>query len=137
MQTPIRSEKLALFAISRSDLSRNDVVRQATLSMKGLAAEKRCVGIPITWTFDKVTIVLPVINETTSLAETVETIIADAGSHVCEVLIVVCGRTEKASLDLIAKSGIDTAPWSRCIASHCPSWEVPFAKHSIWHAGVT
>jgi glycosyltransferase involved in cell wall biosynthesis len=42
---------------------------------------------------ESVTVILPVVNETTSLAETVETILRDAKDRIREFLIVVCKRT--------------------------------------------
>jgi hypothetical protein len=43
--------------------------------------------------FESATIVLPVMNETTSLEETVQVILRDVKDRTKEILIVVCGRT--------------------------------------------
>lgn len=43
--------------------------------------------------FESASVVLPVLNETASLAKTVEIILADARRHVRELLIVVCPKT--------------------------------------------
>jgi glycosyltransferase involved in cell wall biosynthesis len=53
--------------------------------------------------FESVTIVLPVINETTSLRQTVEIILRDAKDHVKELLIVVCGRTTPEATAEVAR----------------------------------
>ena len=43
--------------------------------------------------FESATVILPVMNETVSLEETVEIILREAGDDIREFLIVVCGRT--------------------------------------------
>jgi glycosyltransferase involved in cell wall biosynthesis len=56
-----------------------------------------------------ITFVLPTLNETDSLRSTVEQILAGAKEHVQEILIVVCDRTEPASL-CVARDLIETSP---------------------------
>ena len=61
------------------------------------------MSVPETDTFKDLTVLLPVINETYSLSETVETIMRESGSHVRELLIVVAdGVTTKESMATIA-----------------------------------
>jgi glycosyltransferase involved in cell wall biosynthesis len=48
--------------------------------------------------FESATIVLPVMNETTSLEETVRIIVRDVMDRTKEILIVVCGRTSAESM---------------------------------------
>ncbi|MGB9408918.1 MAG: hypothetical protein WCA89_15385, partial [Terracidiphilus sp.] len=43
--------------------------------------------------FESATIILPVMNETISLEETVRIILRDVKDRIDEILIVVCGRT--------------------------------------------
>lgn len=57
--------------------------------------------------FDSATIVVPVINETTSLEETVNIILRDVKDRTREILIVVCERTTaeaRATVDRLSKS---------------------------------
>jgi glycosyltransferase involved in cell wall biosynthesis len=56
-----------------------------------------------------ITFVLPTLNETDSLRSTVAEILAGAKEHVHEILIVVCDRTEHASL-CVARELIETSP---------------------------
>jgi len=53
---------------------------------------------PLTERFDSATIVLPVMNETTSLEETVRIILRDVRDRIRELLIVVCDRTTPAAM---------------------------------------
>jgi glycosyltransferase involved in cell wall biosynthesis len=53
-----------------------------------------------------VSIILPVVNETTSLERTVEIILRDAGERICEIIIVICSRTtadSRATIDLLVQ----------------------------------
>ena len=43
--------------------------------------------------FQSASIILPVVNETISLERTVEIILRDVRDRICEILIVICGRT--------------------------------------------
>ena len=54
-------------------------------------------------TFTKVSIILPVINETLSLVETVEVIYNNSRRDLLEILIVVADKTAKESFDTITK----------------------------------
>jgi hypothetical protein len=57
--------------------------------------------------FESATIVLPVMNETASLEETVRIILRDVGDRTKEILIVVCGRTTPeamATVDRLSQS---------------------------------
>ncbi len=57
--------------------------------------------------FESATIVLPVMNETTSLEETVRIILRDVKDRTKEILIVVCERTTAeamATVDRLSKS---------------------------------
>jgi glycosyltransferase involved in cell wall biosynthesis len=56
---------------------------------------------PQTDRFESVSIILPVINETTSLEETVKIILRDAKDRVKELLIVVCKRTTPESMEVV------------------------------------
>ena len=51
--------------------------------------------------FRSATIILPVVNETASLRETVNTIIAENANDIEELLIVICGRTTAESRETI------------------------------------
>lgn len=53
--------------------------------------------------FESASVILPVMNETYSLRQTVEIIERDCASDVKEYLIVVCNRTKKESLDVCEK----------------------------------
>src|SRR5208282_4663517 len=57
--------------------------------------------------FESATIILPVMNETTSLEETVRIILRDVKDHIDEILIVVCERTTPeamATVDHLSKT---------------------------------
>jgi hypothetical protein len=56
---------------------------------------------PVTERFESVTILLPVMNETTSLAKTVEIILRDVREHVRELLVVVCKRTTPEAMRVV------------------------------------
>jgi glycosyltransferase involved in cell wall biosynthesis len=51
--------------------------------------------------FESATIILPVMNETTSFVETVEAILASSEKDICEFLVVVCDKTKPESLAVI------------------------------------
>jgi hypothetical protein len=65
--------------------------------------------LPITTSFKSASVILPVMNETVSLRETVDIIVSEAQPDICEFLIVVCERTQKQSLivieDLVGRFG--------------------------------
>jgi glycosyltransferase involved in cell wall biosynthesis len=52
---------------------------------------------------ESVTVILPVMNETTSLAQTVETILREAKEQVLELLVVVCKRTTPEAMAVVAR----------------------------------
>ena len=57
--------------------------------------------------FESATIIIPVMNETTSMEETVRIILRDVRDRVSEILIVVCERTTPeamATVDRLSKS---------------------------------
>lgn len=45
-----------------------------------------------------VSVIVPLLDETSALTATVDTVLAQNAAHVCELLIVVCGRTSAAAL---------------------------------------
>ena len=58
---------------------------------------------PRTDRFESATIILPVINETTSLDETVRIVLRDAGDKIKELLLVVCERTRPESMAVVRR----------------------------------
>lgn len=56
---------------------------------------------PVTRELSSVSIILPVIDETWSLTQTVDVILRDARQDICEFLIVICDRTKEQSLETI------------------------------------
>lgn len=54
--------------------------------------------VPLSIEFESASIILPIMNETTSLAKTIEIIESDCAHLVAEYLIVACDRTEEESL---------------------------------------
>ena len=63
-----------------------------------------CPGIPVTTQFTSVTIILPVINETISLQQTMDIIRRDVPREsIREILIVVCQKTIAESMAVIAE----------------------------------
>ena len=58
---------------------------------------------PIVPRFESVTIMLPVINETVSLRQTVEIVLRDAKADIIELLVVVCKKTTPESMAVIAQ----------------------------------
>ena len=58
-------------------------------------------ALPETNAFESVTIVLPVINETYSLVETVNSILETSKQDVRELLIIVCDKTTRESMATI------------------------------------
>ena len=62
-------------------------------------------SFPVTTSFTSASVILPVMNETTSLRQTVDIIVAEARPDICEFLIVICDRTHRQSLDVIEDLG--------------------------------
>lgn len=60
---------------------------------------------PKTTQFESATIILPVINETRSLIETVDAILATSESDLHEFLIVICEKTTPESIELVESLG--------------------------------
>jgi glycosyltransferase involved in cell wall biosynthesis len=58
---------------------------------------------PLVERLESVTVVLPVINETVSLAQTVETVLRDNRERVQELLIVVCPKTTPEAMATVAR----------------------------------
>src|SRR6202035_6084934 len=58
-------------------------------------------ALPQTYAFESATIVLPVVNETYSLVETVDSILEASKSDVRELLIIVCDKTTGESMATI------------------------------------
>ena len=58
-------------------------------------------SLPGTYAFGSATIILPVVNETYSLVETVDSILKTSKPDVCELLIVVCEKTTRGSMATI------------------------------------
>src|SRR5580692_610235 len=58
-------------------------------------------AFPMTYAFGSATIILPVVNETYSLAETVDSIFKTSKADVRELLIVVCDKTTPESMATI------------------------------------
>jgi glycosyltransferase involved in cell wall biosynthesis len=56
---------------------------------------------PKTYAFDSATIILPVVNETYSLVETVDSILKTSKPDVRELLIIVCDKTTRESMETI------------------------------------
>lgn len=56
---------------------------------------------PVVDRFESATVILPVINETVSLTETVEIILRDARRQIREFLIVVCKKTTPAAMAVV------------------------------------
>jgi len=59
--------------------------------------------IPQTQSFESVTVILPVIDETESLIKTMDILLADAKADILEVIIVVCEKTVPAAMANIQK----------------------------------
>lgn len=59
--------------------------------------------IPITTAFESATVILPVMNETGSLAKSVEMILQSSRRDLREFLIVVCDKTTSDSMELVTK----------------------------------
>ena len=58
---------------------------------------------PQTAKLESVSVILPVMNETVSLRETVDIILRDARDWVCEFLVIVCGRTTPQAMETVAQ----------------------------------
>jgi len=65
--------------------------------------ESKMMDYPIVPRFESVTIMLPVINETVSLRQTVEIVLRDAKADIIELLVVVCKKTTPESMAVIAQ----------------------------------
>jgi glycosyltransferase involved in cell wall biosynthesis len=61
------------------------------------------IAYPRTETFESATIILPVINETYSLEQTIDTVLESSRADIRELLIVVCSRTTPESLETIRR----------------------------------
>ena len=59
------------------------------------------IGYPHVDRFESATILLPVMNETTSLQETVNVVLRDARDHIKEILMVVCPQTTPEAMAAI------------------------------------
>lgn len=59
--------------------------------------------IVLTNKFESLSVILPVIDETVSLLKTVEILLRDAEADICEIIIVVCGKTVPAAMSNIEK----------------------------------
>ena len=57
--------------------------------------------LPVSHRLESVSVILPVMNETDSLAKTVEIILRDCAPKIRELLVVVCDRTDPRSLETI------------------------------------
>jgi len=79
--------------------------------------------------FQSVSVILPVINETVSLTQTIETIERDCASSVSQYLIVICGKTTAESLTL-CKAYAERQP-SRFVVHH---QKLPFLGGAIREA---
>jgi glycosyltransferase involved in cell wall biosynthesis len=64
---------------------------------EGLLGSLSVTAYPRVERFDSASIILPVLNETSSLTRTVDIVLRAAKDHVGEVLIVVCGKTTPAA----------------------------------------
>jgi len=64
---------------------------------------------PLVERLESVTVILPVVNETTSLAETVQIILRDVRNSIKEFLIVVCDRTTPQAMAVVTQlqKGLD------------------------------
>lgn len=62
---------------------------------------------PLVERLESVTVILPVVNETTSLAETVAIILRDVRSRIKEFLIVVCDRTTPGAMAVVERLQTD------------------------------
>lgn len=63
----------------------------------------REVTFPRVERLDSVSVILPVLNETTSLAETVDVVLGEAKDRVKELLIVVCGKTTPEAMATVER----------------------------------
>lgn len=59
--------------------------------------------VPKPGAFRSLSVIVPVMNETTSLEQTVEIVMRDVGAWVAEILIVVCDRTTSEAMVVINK----------------------------------
>jgi glycosyltransferase involved in cell wall biosynthesis len=59
------------------------------------------IAYPQTATFESTTIILPVVNETYSLAQTIELVLESSRADIRELLIVVCDKTTPQSMETI------------------------------------
>jgi hypothetical protein len=60
-------------------------------------------GYPRVERFDSASVILPVLNETTSLTGTVDMILRDVKDRVKELLIVVCGKTTPEAMATVER----------------------------------
>ena len=86
--------------------------------------------------FESATVILPVLNETYSLTETVEIIVREAGDKVREFLIVVSAARLPRRWRRWKKSAAAWASGSWYTGSSCPFWAGP-ARPSTWPAAAT
>jgi len=57
---------------------------------------------PLVERFDSATVLLPLVNETTSLAKTVEVILRDTRADIKELLVIVCKKTTPEAMKVVA-----------------------------------
>lgn len=70
----------------------------------------------MTTAFESATVVLPVMDETASLVETINVITTSSGGDILEVLIVVCDRTKPESMEIIRE--LERDPDKRIVVLH-------------------
>ncbi len=92
--------------------------------------------------FESVSVVLPVLNETTLLAKTVEVILRDGNDRVKEFLIVVCGKTTPEAMAAVQRLREELQDRVIVIDQHLPflggayrdAFDVARGSHSIMMA---
>ena len=71
------------------------------------------INYPRTTRFESATIILPVMNETTALDETVKIILRDVEDKIKEIVIVVCKRTTSEAMAVVNRLQARTAGTGR------------------------
>jgi hypothetical protein len=89
--------------------------------------------------FQSATVLLPVMNETTSLRQTVEIILRDAKDDIRELLILVCQRTTPEAMAVVAELQRELGDLVVVHSQRLPflgSWGAPSARASSWRGAA-
>ena len=75
----------------------------------------------------RVSVILPVMDETASLKETIRVLLEENSRTITEILVVVCARTTAESMAVCEALSVNSPPSSNSAGRSCLSWAAPSA----------